>query len=216
MQWLGGLPPVTMAVGVGVLMALEASVLLGVVVPGDVGLLMAAATVGSTEGVVLVVLAAVVGCLVGETGGYLIGRSLGPRLRSGRLGRIVGQDRWNRTDRYMERRGGVAVSLARYLAAAHALTPLVAGSAHMSYRRFIGWSALGAVSWAALYGFIGSLVGASYRVAADNLGLSSLILMGLVVVGGGIWFLIRRNHPKDPDHLSSDEPIEPPMLDSAR
>lgn len=197
MSSMGALPPGVMALAVGVLMALEASVMLGVVVPGDVGLLMAVATVGSTEGVILVVLAAVVGSLLGESGGYLIGRHLGPRLRSGWLGQRVGAQRWERSERYMLKRGAASVAVARYLAAAHAVMPIVAGATRMPYRRFIAWSALGAVTWAGLYGIIGSIVGHSYRVAADNIVLSSVILLALVVVAGGIWLLVRRAGGED-------------------
>ncbi|HLZ36775.1 MAG TPA: hypothetical protein VKP64_03240 [Mycobacteriales bacterium] len=43
----------------------------------------------------VVLVAAVLGAVAGDATGYLVGRRLGPALRCGRVGRWVGESRWN-------------------------------------------------------------------------------------------------------------------------
>jgi len=51
------------------------------------------------------------------------------------------------------------VAAARFVAVVHALVPVVAGSVRMRYRRFLGWSALGAAAWSVTFVGIGALAG---------------------------------------------------------
>ena len=125
---LGQLPLWAVLVAVCVVMALETTMLVGLVVPGDLVVLFAASTVDTPIEFVLVVAAVTLGSLAGETVGYGVGRRWGPRVRSSRAGRRLGEERWRRAADYLERRGGRAVFVARYLAAIHALTPIVAGT----------------------------------------------------------------------------------------
>jgi hypothetical protein len=78
------------------------------------------------------------------------------------------------------------VFLARYLAAVHALTPILAGTVGTRYRRFIAWCAAGGLTWSALYVALGALAGASYRHAADGLGTATSVAVG-GLVGAGVF-----------------------------
>jgi membrane-associated protein len=51
----------------------------------------------------------------------------------------------------------------------------------MSYRRLVGWSALGAVAWSVLYVGIGAAAGASWRQHGDRVGLAGLAVLGAAV-----------------------------------
>jgi membrane-associated protein len=183
---LDGLPLWGILLGVWLVMAMEVSMFVGVVVPGDVTVLFAASTVTSPGRGVAIVGAVMLGSLTGETVGYLIGHRYGERLRRSRAGRWVGEERWERTRDFLDRRGGRALFGVRFLAALHAVVPLVAGTVRMPYRRFIAWCALGGLVWASLYVVIGAVAGVSYRSLADKLGNASWIVMGvlaLAVVG---------------------------------
>jgi membrane-associated protein len=134
---LAGLPLWGLAVAVAVVMALEASLLTGVVVPGDLVVLFAAATATTPTQFLVLWAAVAAGSVVGETVGYGIGHRFGARAQAGRVGRWLGPQRWGRAAAFLQRRGARAVFAGRFLAAVHAVLPVVAGSLRMSYRRFV-------------------------------------------------------------------------------
>lgn len=177
---VGGLPLEWLLVAVFTAMALESSIGLGYVVPGD-SVLLVAATAGATDATssALLVTATVSGSLVGESVGFAMGRLVGPRVRTTRLGRWVGESRWRRADEAVARRGGVAVLLSRFLPGIHSAVPVAAGGTAMPYRRFILWTASGAVVWACLYVGAGRLLRTSYAAYVDRLDL-----VGWVVAAG--------------------------------
>jgi hypothetical protein len=70
------------------------------------------------------------------------------------------------------------VAAARFVAVVHAVVPVVAGAAGMRYRRFLGWSALGATAWSLLYVSIGTAAGTSWRQFGERLGLAGLAVLG--------------------------------------
>lgn len=201
----------------GLFALLETSILVGVLVPGDTILLLAASTVTTPARFAMLLGLTVAGSLAGEAIGYLIGRTWGGRLRVSRLGRRLGEDRWAQAERYLAERGGKAVFAARFVAFVHALVPVVAGTVRMPFARFISFSAAGAVLWSALYVSTGALAGASWRSVSDQFGLASYVLAGLVAVGiVGAWALRRararrqasrpaapRSHPTPADAPSS-------------
>src|SRR5690606_20231311 len=114
---------------------------------GDLAVLLAGSTVRGPLEFVTLVLAVTAGAMVGECGGYVLGRTLGPRVRRTRLGRRLGEHRWERAEAYLSRYGAPALVPVRFVSVAHAIAPLVAGSAGMPVGRFLGWSTLGTVIW---------------------------------------------------------------------
>ena len=96
----------TALAGFGIL--LETSVLVGLVVPGDTIVIIAATAVESPVQFVALVLAVISGALIGESIGFALGRFFGPRIRMSRLGRWLGERNWVRAETFLKRRGGVA------------------------------------------------------------------------------------------------------------
>lgn len=184
---LAQLPFWAVLVVVCVAMALETSILVGIVVPGDLVVLFAAAALvtGPVELTMLVV-AVTLGSLIGETVGYAAGRQWGERLRHSRAGRRLGDERWARATDFLARRGGRAVFAVRFVAAVHALTSVVAGTVGMGYWRFIGWCAAGGLTWSALYAGLGVLAGASYREYADGVSAVTFVVVGGVAGAGAL------------------------------
>jgi membrane protein DedA with SNARE-associated domain len=175
----------------GGLVFAEAALLVGVVLPGEVALLVAgfAAHHGWLELWPMVVVA-VSAAVLGDSVGYEVGRWLGPRLRASRLGRWVGADRWRRADAFLRRHGGKAVLLGRFTAVLRALTPGVAGSARLPYlRTFLPWNVAGAVVWGAGCVLLGYGFSASLAAVGRYLAYGPLVLIGLVLVG---YLLYRR------------------------
>jgi membrane-associated protein len=178
---LAGLHPSLLYLLAGLFTALETSVGIGLLVPGDGVVLLAGTTATTPHRFAALVTMTVLGSLAGESVGYLLGRRYGPRLRAGRLGRRLGEDRWVAAEAFLAGQGGRAVAAARFVAVVHALVPVLAGTLGMSYRRLVGWSAVGAVAWSVLYVGIGAVAGASWRQYGDRVGLA-----GVALVAGAI------------------------------
>lgn len=169
----------TLLAGVGIL--LETSILVGLIVPGDTIVIVAATGVmGPVEFFALVV-AVIVGALAGESIGFALGRYFGPRIRASRLGRRVGEHNWARAERYLARRGGLAVFISRFLPVLHSLIPLTVGMSAMRYRRFMAWTVPACVIWAFAYVSVGALAAGSYRELADQLHYAGYIFVGIIV-----------------------------------
>jgi membrane-associated protein len=49
----------------------------------------------------------------------------------------------------------------------HALTPAVAGTVGMSYRKFMPWAMLGSVAWVSIYVTLGAVAGGVVREHAE-------------------------------------------------
>jgi membrane-associated protein len=109
-------------------------------VPGETVALLAgaAAKLGhvSLAGVLIVVVAAI----VGDTVGYEIGRHLGPRMLQWR---VLARHRRRLADAqdFLARRGGGAAFLGRWTAFFRAVMPALAGTARMPYPKFLAWNA---------------------------------------------------------------------------
>ena len=160
----------------------ETSLFIGLVIPGDTIVLLTATAGRGPVDWLLLVLAVVTGSLAGETVGFLIGRWFGPRLRLSRLGRRIGEPHVLRAERWLDRRGGVAILLSRFLPIMHALIPVTVGASRYPYRRFLAWTAPACVVWAALYVSVGQAAGSSYRALADELHFAGWIVLGGVAV----------------------------------
>ena len=185
---LAGLASPWLYVVIAALAAAESSALVGLVIPGEAALLVGgfAASQGRVDLPVLVAVATVA-AIVGDSIGYELGRHLGPRVRLTRLGRWVGEDRWSRAEQFIERRGGPAVLIGRWVGLLRALVPFVAGTTRMPYRRFLVWNVLGAVLWAPTVITAGYFAAGSFRAVERWLGRASLVLAVLVVFGVGLW-----------------------------
>jgi membrane-associated protein len=179
---LAGLQPAVLYLLTGLFMTLETTLLLGLVVPGDSVVLLAGTTVTGPARFGALVAVSTFGSLLGESIGYLLGRRYGDRVRASRLGRRLGEDAWAGAAAFLAGRGGRAVAAARFVAVVHALVPVLAGSVRMRYRRFLGWSALGAAAWSLTFVGIGALAGASWRQYGERFGLAGLAVLAVVAL----------------------------------
>lgn len=213
-----GLGPVarTLFAGLGIL--LETSILVGLVVPGDTIVIIASTAVDSPVEYVALILAVIGGAFVGESIGFGLGRFFGPKIRASRLGQKLGERNWVRAENYLDRRGGIAVFISRFLPVLHSLIPLTVGMSTMSYRKFMAWTLPACAIWATAYVSVGTFVGGSYRQLADQLhgagyifvGIVAAIAIGTLVVKKLIERSERRHmeHAGDGDPNTIDQPAE--------
>ena len=190
---IAGLPLWALVLAVALIVAAESSLLIGLIVPGDVAILLAASGSPSAPRAVVLVVAVTAGSVAGEMLGYAIGRRWGGRVRASRLGQALGEQRWDRAGHSLAHHGGRAVFGARYVAAVHAVLPVAAGTLRMPFRKFAIWSVAGALSWATLYVTVGAAAGASFREAGEHLAGATLAVFAVVAVAAAtVW--LRNRH----------------------
>src|SRR6202048_3458490 len=173
------------------IVALESA---GVPLPGET-ILVASALLAATTGqidIVLVVLAAAAGAIVGDGMGYLVGRQFGsPFLR--RYGRYIRLDE----DRLLIGRylffsyGSAVVFFGRFIAVLRMFAALLAGANGMPAARFFFFNITGGICWACLFGFGAYAAGAQmYKIS----GTLSVISLGLFIAAGYAFSIfVRRN-----------------------
>lgn len=173
--------PVLRTLIAGVAVMLETSILIGLIVPGDTVVIIASIGVdGLVEGVAMAI-AVIIGSLIGESIGFWLGRWLGPRIRHSWVGRRIGEKQWDRAERYLQRRGGIAIFLSRFLPVLHSLVPLTVGMSTFSYRRFLAWTAPACVIWATAYVTVTSVAAGSFEELVDTVHFAGYIFVGIIV-----------------------------------
>jgi membrane protein DedA with SNARE-associated domain len=166
----------------------------GVPLPGET-ILVAAAVLSATTAqiaIVIVVLAAATGAIVGDGLGYMVGRRLGlPFLR--RYGRYIRLDEDRLLiGRYLFfRYGNAVVFFGRFIAVLRMFAALLAGANGMPARRFFFFNITGGVCWSCLFGFGAYAVGGEvYKIS----GTLTVISLGLFIAAGyALSIYIRRN-----------------------
>jgi membrane protein DedA with SNARE-associated domain len=182
LDFVEGVPPVWRTLVAGVAIMLETSVLLGLIVPGDTIVLVASTGVTTVLQYIFMVLAIVLGALVGESIGFGLGRIFGPKLRASWLGQRIGEQRWEKADRFVKRRGGIAVFISRFLPVFHSVVPLAAGMTPMPYRTFMAWTTPACIIWAFLYVSIGSGAAETFRGLEETVSWAGWIFIGIFAI----------------------------------
>ena len=174
--------PLLRTVLAGIAILLETSVLVGLIVPGDTVVIVAATAVGSVAEAVVLIGVVIVGALIGESIGFWLGRWLGPRIRFSRLGMRIGENNWARAELYLRRRGGPAIFLSRFLPVLHSVVPLTVGMSGFSYRRFLAWTAPACTVWAVAYVSVAAAAAGTYRELADRLHIAGYLFVAVIAV----------------------------------
>jgi membrane protein DedA with SNARE-associated domain len=163
---------------------------LGAPFPGT--LIVVAAGAFSRQGVLtwhttgLVALASVVA-------GDCLGYALGFYAREAILRRFQGGERWMQAEAYFNRWGGTSIFLTRFLITGIAVpVNWIAGTSRFSFQKFLLFDLSGEAIWIFGYGGLGYLFGSQWEIVSDLLGNLSGFLLGVVILGLGLWLGIRR------------------------
>jgi membrane protein DedA with SNARE-associated domain len=141
--------------------------------------------------------ASTLGSVTGALILYAVSRSGGRALvlRYGRIVRLTPDD-LDRSERWFERHGTVAVFVARMVPGARSLISVPAGTAQMPILRFTLLTIAGSLIWnTALIG-AGYLLGDNYEVIESYLGPISIVV-GTAIVIAAIVFVVRRRRRAD-------------------
>ncbi len=192
-----GLDGAAVYVVIGLLAFAEAAAFVGLLLPGEVAVLLGGvlASQGRVSLPALLVVAAVA-AIAGDSAGYELGRRWGARVLATRLAR-----RHTRTVcevmRRVQRHGGAVVFLGRWTSVLRALVPAVAGMSRMAYGRFLVFNVIGGVAWAAAFTLAGYAAGGSYRTIEAATGRGGWILTALVVGWVAVRLVLRRRRTGD-------------------
>lgn len=193
---------------VGSLVFAEAALLVGFFLPGEtaavVGGVLAGAGSVNLEAMMTVV---VFSAIVGDSIGYIVGRAAGPWL----LQRwpLRGRTGVQRAKSLLERRGGPAVFIGRFVTFVRAVVPGLAGMSGLRYRTFLFYNALGGLLWGVGYTLLGYLVGRSFTRIVSDLSTASLIVIGVAVLAVVVYLLFRRRTQKrEADSLGVQPAVE--------
>jgi membrane protein DedA with SNARE-associated domain len=160
---------------------------MGIPVPGETMLVTAAVYAGTTGelNVVHVVLAAIIGAIVGDNVGFWIGRTVGFRWVVGHRSRLRLTTRRLKLGQYLFlRHGGKVVFFGRFVAVLRALAALLAGINCMTWGRFLLFNALGGIVWAAAFGLGAYAFGETLASALRRFGVVLGIAAAAAVVVG--------------------------------
>lgn len=177
----------------------------GLPVPGETGLITAAALASQGKlQIELVIALAAAGAIVGDNIGYLIGRK-GGRWLLQRPGPFLRQRRQvlETGTPFFERHGPKAVFFGRFVLGLRVWASWLAGATHMHWRSFVVWNALGGITWATAIGLIAYFLGHSAGSAIEAFGLYGLAAVLIAIASG---FYMHRRHRR---HAVAARPAPP-------
>lgn len=177
---------------VGFLAFAEAALMVGFFIPGETAVVIGGVLAGLGRVNLLLMMAVVViSAIAGDSVGFEVGKRSGPWLLERRP--LRGSAGVRRTLALLERYGGPAVFLGRFVAFARAIIPGLAGMSGLRYRVFLFYNASGALVWGVGYTLLGYIVGVSFGAILARVGLWSLAIVAAVVIAIVAVHLIRRN-----------------------
>jgi membrane protein DedA with SNARE-associated domain len=91
----------------------------------------------------------------------------------------------------MARRGGLAVFFGRFVTFLHAVMPVLAGTSHMPYRRFLAYNAAAALVWGVGNVLLGYLAADSYSAIEKAAGRVTAIVAAVLIIAGVLVWRLR-------------------------
>ena len=158
---------------------------MGIPFPGETMLLVAAIYAGTTHrlSILLVIVAAASGAILGDNLGFIIGRVGGYRLLR-RYGHYIRLDeRKLKLGQYLfMKHGGKVVFFGRFVAVLRAWAAFLAGTNRMRWPGFLLFNALGGIVWATLFGLGGYYLGDNIHRLTGPVAIACTVLATLVII----------------------------------
>ncbi|MFC4610385.1 DedA family protein [Streptomyces maoxianensis] len=126
----------------------ETAAFLGLLVPGETLILLAAASAPYSDLSPYLLAASVVGgWMAGDSIGFAVGSWYGHQPGTRRPRRWMSSGRVARANALFLRRGGSAVFIGRFIGLVRSFVPFAAGASGMPYRRFLSYSSAASLIW---------------------------------------------------------------------
>ncbi len=167
----------------------------GIPVPGETALITTAVLASKGHFSIIAVIAVASGAaILGDNGGYWVGREWGRQLLT----------RWDflaryaervlpPAERFFERHGSKTVFIGRFLPVLRFTAAWMAGIARMPWWKFFAWNAAGGIAWATGVGLLAYYLGKAVLDAYDRYGLIGAgVLIGAAVLLLGIVHFVKK------------------------
>ena len=165
----------------------------GLPLPGETALIAAAVLANNGHfSIAAVIAVAAAAAIVGDNGGYWVGRTGGRKLleRAPLLRRYAPRF-LPPAERFFQRHGPKTVFIGRFISVLRWTAAWLAGISHMRWWHFLAWNAAGGICWATLVGLVSFYAG---KAAADAIGrwgaygaVAIVVLLAVGLVGLHIW-----------------------------
>src|SRR5216683_3933356 len=188
-------------VAIFLVVALESSVFLGLLFPGEMVALIAGALAASQAFSPWSAFAVVAsGAVAGDVGGYTLGRYWGQAvLVRWPFARRQYERHRSRLESYFDWWGMATVLVGRFVAVGRAFVPFTAGLSEMPARRFMPMAVLAGVLWGGAVVGLGYVLGSNWRLVEKwlrSLGAGVLVLVAFTVLMVVWWRWLARHQGK--------------------
>src|SRR5712672_2116117 len=169
-QWAG-------IFGLAAIIFSETGLLVGVFLPGD-SLLVTAGLLAARGYLNVYALAPLltVAAICGNSVGYFIGRTTGPRIFNRENSLFFNKKHAIRAHEFYEKHGRKTIVLAQFMPVIRTFAPVVAGVGGMKFRVFITFNVIGAITW------IWSMLGIGYFLGSYIPGIDKHIEIVVIIV----------------------------------
>lgn len=116
--------------------------------------------------------------IIGNFVGYWFGRKSGDLLFKKKDTLLFKQKHLHQAKEFYDKRGGVAIILARFLPIVRTFAPIVGGVVKMDYKKFALYNVVGSIAWVVSMVMMGYLLGENVWVK-DNL---EKVIIGIIFV----------------------------------
>jgi membrane-associated protein len=163
----------------------ETGLMFGFFLPGD-SLLFTAGLFTATghipNSIEVLVLSLIAAAIVGDQVGYVIGRSAGPRIFNRPKSKLFNPDHVRKTQDFYNRHGGKTIIIGRFIPIVRTFAPIVAGVAHLEYRRFVFYNVAGGIIWVVSMTLAGYFLGKSFPAIKDYIHVVIVVIILLSII----------------------------------
>jgi membrane-associated protein len=186
-------------VGLCLIIFAECGLLVGFFLPGDsllftAGLFVASGAISTPLWLVCTLL--VVSALLGNVSGYWIGRAAGPAIFDRPNSRLLKPEHVERTHAFFERYGNRAIVLGRFVPIVRTFITVMAGVGKMEPKRYLTYSVIGGVAWAAGVTLLGYLLG-GFTFVREHIELMLIAVVVLSLIPLVVEFLRARRERRN-------------------
>jgi membrane-associated protein len=173
-----------------IIVFVETGLLIGFFLPGD-SLLVTAGIFAAKGDLDLLTLnlALSAAAIVGDTVGYRIGYTTGPKIFTRENSLLFNRKHLISAKEFYDRYGGFTIAIARFIPIIRTFAPVVAGVGAMSYRRFLAFNVFGGIFWVMTTTLAGYFLGTLIPNIQEQIHLVIAIVIFLSLLPGMIKFL---------------------------
>lgn len=149
-------------IGLAAIIFCETGLLAGFFLPGD-SLLVTAGLIAAQGkfDIVHLNLLLIAAAIIGDSVGYWIGYSTGPKIFNRQESWFFHRNHLQRTHDFFEKYGSKTIILARFVPIVRTFAPTAAGVGRMTYQKFLSYNVVGGIGWVMTMTLLGYFLGRS-------------------------------------------------------